>query len=206
MYYRIDKKFSKSQITNIETAMREWERCGVKFIPMSNTIRSSFLLILKSNNKETNQSTLGDNGISCMQLYNAEKMYIIRHELGHVLGLLHEHQRPDRDTYITVHKENIDPEVDYDLNFGIRKNPLFDEDTACIAKDLFEEKTTNTSAPDYVSFDYMSIMMYHPLAASKNFLPVITRTPVQYNSIMYIAGDIISRCDCEKVKFIYKKK
>ena len=31
------------------------------------------------------------------------------HELGHTLGLKHEHQRPDRDDFVTVHKENIQP-------------------------------------------------------------------------------------------------
>jgi hypothetical protein len=30
------------------------------------------------------------------------------HEIGHALGLIHEHCRNDRDTYVTVHWENID--------------------------------------------------------------------------------------------------
>lgn len=31
------------------------------------------------------------------------------HELGHVIGLLHEHQRADRDAFVVVHPQNIDP-------------------------------------------------------------------------------------------------
>jgi hypothetical protein len=31
----------------------------------------------------------------------------ILHEMGHVMGLLHEHQRPDRDTYLQIFLENV---------------------------------------------------------------------------------------------------
>lgn len=31
------------------------------------------------------------------------------HEFGHLIGFNHEHQRPERDDYITVHYNNIDP-------------------------------------------------------------------------------------------------
>jgi len=38
------------------------------------------------------------------------------HELGHVVGFFHEHQRWDRDQYVRIHYENIKPgrAVDYD--------------------------------------------------------------------------------------------
>jgi hypothetical protein len=31
----------------------------------------------------------------------------VRHELGHIMGLHHAHQRPDRDEYVRIHWENI---------------------------------------------------------------------------------------------------
>ena len=33
----------------------------------------------------------------------------ILHQIGHALGLYHEHSRPDRDSYITVVLENVMP-------------------------------------------------------------------------------------------------
>lgn len=31
----------------------------------------------------------------------------VLHEIGHVLGLFHEHTRPDRDLYLTINTENV---------------------------------------------------------------------------------------------------
>lgn len=39
--------------------------------------------------------------------YNCVTPDTVRHELGHALGLIHEHQREDRDTYVTVFRNNI---------------------------------------------------------------------------------------------------
>ena len=32
---------------------------------------------------------------------------VVAHEMLHIVGLFHEHQRPDRDQYVTVHFDNI---------------------------------------------------------------------------------------------------
>ena len=43
------------------------------------------------------------------------------HEIGHALGIYHEHQRPDRDDFVTVMWENI-PEDDQ-FNFEKQTTP-----------------------------------------------------------------------------------
>ena len=40
----------------------------------------------------------------------------IRHELGHVIGLYHEHTRSDRDDHITIHESNI--KLGREINFA----------------------------------------------------------------------------------------
>ena len=85
------------------------------------------------------------------------------HEIGHAIGLWHEHSRPDRDDYIEVHSENIIPEGAN--NFG----------------KLTEEKFG--LVPD-VGYDIESIMHYGPYAFSdaqrKRTITIRDTAPLDY--------------------------
>lgn len=76
------------------------------------------------------------------------------HEIGHALGLWHEQSRADRDDFVLIHTSNIDPE--YLHAFQTYHEQGFD-------------------GFDHDSFDFYSIMMYHPYSFSLNGLPTITR-------------------------------
>ena len=74
---------------------------------------------------------------------HVQAMYIA-HELGHVLGLYHEHSRPDRDLHVRVHAENI---VESSMASFARLDP----------QDIDIESTP---------YDLDSIMHYGPLASA----------------------------------------
>lgn len=43
---------------------------------------------------------------------------VVLHELGHAFGLLHEHQRPDRDAFVAVDYSNVQPGYSFAFNYA----------------------------------------------------------------------------------------
>lgn len=71
----------------------------------------------------------------------------VLHELGHALGLTHEHQRADRDSFVEIIEDNVDKQF---MGFGLKLN--------------FEKQEGET----YTEYDFLSIMHYDQYAFSKN--------------------------------------
>ncbi|XP_042903530.1 astacin-like metalloprotease toxin 5 isoform X1 [Parasteatoda tepidariorum] len=136
-----------SQRDLIEEAMEQYNMLTcVRFVPR--TTQSDYIRIRKGNRCKTvvgrqtgsQDLTLGD---GCFYIGT------IVHELGHALGLLHEHQRSDRDNYLTIYHRNITADLfssGQEANFS--KIPLEDEASPTL-------------------FNYNSIMMYGNYAYSR---------------------------------------
>ena len=161
---------------DIEEAMESWEGvCGVRFEMV--TPRSSAYEI-KHVSQNVWFSTIGENNSQCYMLFDGSyHVDTIIHELGHCIGLAHEHQRPDRDKYVYIYWENILPVKQY--NFEIIENPLIEEEE--------------------FKYDYHSIMHYSPTSFSVN--GNITIEAIDGSSIYRTGG--ITKIDAAKARSIY---
>ncbi|CAL1266935.1 unnamed protein product [Larinioides sclopetarius] len=107
------------------------------------------------------------------------------HELGHAIGLFHEHQRSDRDTYINVYEQNV--ELDQIHNFN---------------------KTEPIDELKWARYDYTSIMHYGEYAFSKN--PGVLKTMVAKDGKTKLKEPFerpgLNQNDIDLVKKLYKCK
>ena len=97
-----------SEQNAFEQAAREWEKyINIKFVPR--TTEKDYVSVFQDPNAigygYSNLGFLG-NGKQIISLPTGSTKFLTAHEIGHTLGLDHEHQRSDRDNFITVHYEN----------------------------------------------------------------------------------------------------
>lgn len=102
--YEMDGTLTAAQQGVYLDGLREWELAGaVHFVPRTN--QADYVLF--------KYSPTGPNRVSGSRPQLVEINLLTRaqicHEMGHSLGLEHEHQRPGRDTYVTVLYDNIIP-------------------------------------------------------------------------------------------------
>ena len=114
-------KLTATQQTLALHAMRRWADTGanIRFIP--HTTEAAYVNFTGRMDAGNNTSHVGyqkgvrtDINITAFWWHEPEWMAV--HELGHVLGFFHEHQRWDRDQFVTIHYEHIKPgrAADYD--------------------------------------------------------------------------------------------
>ena len=94
----------------VEDCMKEWHnKTGVTFI--KRTTQQKFVYIIKNKSEHTGSSSVGCTKVLSPVLELPKGGFSrehVLHELGHIIGLNHEHQRPDRDNFIIVFKNHIE--------------------------------------------------------------------------------------------------
>lgn len=113
--YEMAPNFSDAERQRIRAAMEVWGRTApVTFVPR--TTQTGFLAVTRDEvaDPQTASPCFAAVGhrLGTMSRINLgsscpSSSATILHELGHVLGFFHEHQRPDRDNYITIDIGNV---------------------------------------------------------------------------------------------------
>ncbi len=129
--YQFDANTSTSQQAAIRKSMNALERAAhLYFVPR--TGQGDYLHILDDFGNYT-EGVGNYGGLQPVHIYNWNYEFIMCHELMHALGVRHEQARPDRDQYITVNYDNIQPgwESQYDIQPGMPTGPFDFDSVMC---------------------------------------------------------------------------
>ena len=121
--YQFEPDVSETNRDRMRVAMDEWEAAAnLRFVP-----RNGEAGYVNIENGNQNAASVGFNGGAAFMIIQAWGNHAtLLHELGHTLGLFHEHQRPDRDQFVDIIFEHIQgPNAAFLIGRG---NPFGDYD------------------------------------------------------------------------------
>jgi hypothetical protein len=150
VYYTIASNLpNQSRVTN---AIAHWEaNTAIRFV--KRTTQSSYVTFRVGSGCSSSVGRVG--GQQFINLASGCSTGNTIHEIGHALGLFHEHTRADRDNFVTINFDNIIS--GYEGNF-------------------YKYTDRGYSGTDFGPLDFGSIMMYGSYSFNKNSnVPTITK-------------------------------
>lgn len=122
-------KLTSEQQEKVLRAMKRWTETGanLQFLPRTN--QAEYVYFTGKTDAGNNTSHTGfmagqRSEINITAFWWRQAEWMPAHELGHVLGFHHEHQRWDRDAHVVVHYENIKPGRAHDYDWIPQTNWL----------------------------------------------------------------------------------
>ena len=168
--YVVDGLAAEDERTMLE-AMRAWEAvASVHFTERVDEAAYVKIVVLGEDPVAAGRSSVGrqpdESQPQLLQLKKQVSLSTALHELGHALGMFHEHQRPGRGAYIDVFPDNAVLAGDqFDADFAEL------DTTAALWTDEYDERSI---------MHYASISKYSKKDASGKQLPVLTRKDGTY--------------------------
>ncbi|KAL8624485.1 hypothetical protein ACOMHN_053028 [Nucella lapillus] len=184
--YEFSSRLGRQQQIMISRAMRIWQKeTCIRFMPastyLSNRRRNADRVLFTSDGQGCSSFVGKNGGQQAITLSSGcWSQQVILHELGHAIGLIHEHQRPDRDQHVTILTKNAIPQF---------QNQFM----------MFSPEVISTRVP----YDFRSIMHYGPKAfTSEGKITVLTKDP-DYQDIIGQAEQLSNR-DILAVNLMYR--
>eukprot|EP00079_Xenopus_tropicalis_P011471 XP_002937348.2 PREDICTED: astacin-like metalloendopeptidase isoform X1 [Xenopus tropicalis] len=175
--YTLAAEYNVQDRATIAAAMLEFSTLTcIRFVPHTN--ERDFLNIISDSGCWSFLGRAGGGGQDLsLQRGGCLSNGIIQHELNHALGFVHEHTRSDRDSYVKIFWNNIQPEY----------------------KDSFNKTDTDNQGMEY---DYGSVMHYGRNSYSIDYqLPTIQPIP---NGLIPIGQRYgLSSLDAAKINRLY---
>ena len=116
VYYSFNSSLPTAQRTAFTEACREWEQwANVKFIPR--TSEADYIRVYQDPNDGSFSAIGMKGGAQDMSLAGWATKWVACHEIAHALGVIHEQCRTDRDEYLIINWDYIEPNQQH--NFAI---------------------------------------------------------------------------------------